>query len=90
MSDGPVLDEGTEQRLDMNDDEWEQLSDGCPHCGGESQEFTKRVWPEGEMLPGATDYSVHCDGCCAEGPIASTKKIAIERYNGNFDQTKDA
>ena len=85
MSDGPVLDEGTEQRLDMNDDEWEQLSDGCPHCGGEYQGFTRSVWPETEMLPGATFYSVHCEGCCAEGPIAPSKNLAIQRYNGNFD-----
>jgi len=90
MTDGVVLDGGTEQCLKMTNDEWDCLDYKCPFCGGDTQEFTKRVWKKSDVFPDGFDaITVHCDGCCAEGPIASSKEQAIEYYNGNFNQKQN-
>jgi len=68
--------------VEMTDEEWETLDYECPFCGGKSSmEFTLKVFVD---LPNHALYAVHCVGCCSDGPIATNRETAIDRYNGNW------
>jgi Lar family restriction alleviation protein len=55
----------------------------CPFCGSEHLALCDDAM--GPIIPGAL-WRVFCASCGVRGPLASTRDMAVNHWNGEFDR----